>query len=171
MPPRRIGVYALAMMEREGAVHGYLLSERIAERTAGAWRPGPGAVYPSLRALVDRGLARCRGVGRRQEYRITPAGRALLRRIRRRARANGRGGPDLSVLWAEVVGVEDVGRFLVHRLERTLDSIGAYVAQDPRDRSRRATVRAVETVLRERRPRFPPRSAGGRSSRPGRRAR
>ena len=133
-------------MEREGPVHGYLLSQRIAERTAGSWRPGPGAVYPSLRALVDRGLATRRGVGRRQEYRITPAGRAVLRRVRRRAGATGRGGPDLSALWAEVVGEDDAGRLLVRRLERTVEGLVAYLAsrsQDPASRLVRAEMEAV----------------------------
>ncbi len=60
MRPRLVGLYALATMEREGVVHGYLLSQRISERTDGAWRPGPGAVYPSLSALVERGWARRR---------------------------------------------------------------------------------------------------------------
>ena len=52
---RLVGLYALTVMEREGPVHGYGISERIAERTDGAWRPGPGAVYPSLQKLVAGG--------------------------------------------------------------------------------------------------------------------
>jgi len=148
MPPRLIGLYALATMERDGAVHGYLLSQRIAERTAGAWRPGPGAVYPSLRALVDHGLAARRGVGRRREYRITPSGRATLRRIRRRSRRTGQGGADLSSLWAEVLGVDDAGVLLVRRLERSLDGLAAYLAQHAGDRGGRSVRSRAEAVLR-----------------------
>lgn len=128
MPPRMIGLYALAIMEREGAVHGYLLARRIAERTGGAWRPGPGTVYPSLRTLVARGLARSRGVGRRREYRITPAGRAVLRRIRRRVAPTAPPAPDLTALWAEVAGAGDVGSFLQLRLHRTLEALSAVLA-------------------------------------------
>jgi DNA-binding PadR family transcriptional regulator len=155
MPPRRIGLYALATMEREGAIHGYGLAQRIADRTAGAWRPGAGAIYPSLQALVERGLARSEGSGRRREYRITPAGRALLRQVRSRAGPDGRRGPDLAVLWAEVVGVDDLGEFLLLRLRRSLDAIvtavavsgGPALAPASRDRLRGATVGELERRL------------------------
>ena len=147
MPPRMIGLYALATMEREGPVHGYLLTQRIAARTAGAWRPGAGAVYPSLQRLVQRGLARRAGVGRRQEYSITPAGRATLRRIRARARSTGRGGPDLSSLWAEVLGQDDVGPLLVRRLERTVQGLASYLADRPSSPRTRAIRRSVAVAL------------------------
>lgn len=147
MPPRLIGLFALATMERDGPVHGYLLSERIAEKTAGAWRPGPGAVYPSLQALVERGLARRRGVGRRREYRITARGRQVLQRIRRTTGATGRGGPDLSALWGEVVGAADAGSFLVRRLERNLLSLTAYLDRRENPAKARAARRAALRVL------------------------
>jgi DNA-binding PadR family transcriptional regulator len=131
VPPRVIGLYALASMEREGKVYGYQLSQGIAERTGGAWRPGAGAVYPSLRALVERGLARRQGVGRRREYRITPEGRRLLGVVRRRAAQGGRSGPDPGALWAEIVGAENLGRFLLRRLERSLDALGAFLERTP----------------------------------------
>jgi DNA-binding PadR family transcriptional regulator len=169
MPARTIGLYALATMERVGAVHGYMLSERIADRTAGAWRPGPGSVYPSLRALVDRGLARSRGAGRRKEYRITPAGRAALRTIRRRAQVAGTTGPDLSALWAEISGSGDTGRFLVRRLERTLEGLEAYAAARAGDREARRILREATALLRRARATLEPppkrRAAGGRRSR------
>ena len=128
MRPRMIGLYALAQMERDGAVHGYLLSRRIAEKTQGAWTPSPGTIYPSLRTLVARGLARSVGAGRRREYRITPRGRAVLRRIRRRVDPGTPGAPDLTVLWAEVAGTDGVEALLLRRLRRTLDGISAALA-------------------------------------------
>jgi len=141
VPPRLIGLYALATMEREGKIHGYRLSATIAERTGGTWRPGAGAVYPSLRALVERGLALREGEGRRREYRITPRGRALLRSVRRRVLAGSGSRPDPAPLWAEIVGEANLGRFLVRRLERTLASVEGYLASradsDEADRVRR----------------------------------
>ena len=128
MPPRLIGLYALATMEREGQIHGYRLSTTIAERTGGTWRPGAGAVYPSLRALVERGLARRSGQGRRREYRITPRGRALLRTVRRRVSAGRASRADPAPLWAEIVGEANLGKFLVRRLERSLASVDGYLA-------------------------------------------
>ncbi len=131
MPPRLIALYALAVMQREGSVHGYQLSERISERTGGAWRPGAGAVYPALRRLVDRGLARREGDGRRRVYRITPKGRTVLRALQRRSGRAGRRGPEAGALWAEIVGEENLGRFLLRRLERDLEALRSFLARDP----------------------------------------
>jgi len=124
---RLVGLYALTLMERAGPLHGYGLSDRIAQRTEGAWRPGPGSVYPSLRKLAEVGLARSYARNRRREYVITSRGRALLRRIRHRDGPLGRPRPDMSSLWAEVMGSEDVGEFLLQRLRRTVDSLDAQI--------------------------------------------
>lgn len=123
-----LGLYALAQMARRGPIHGYLISEQIAERTEGAWRPGPGAVYPALNRLTARGFARSRVVGRRRVYSITPEGRTMLARLRARTASWTPRAPDLSPLWAEVAGVEDVGTFLLLRLRRALDAVNAALA-------------------------------------------
>ncbi len=146
MPGRIIGLYALALMDRDGPVYGYLISRRISERTGGAWSPGAGAVYPALRALVDRGLARSGGGGRRREYRITAAGRVALRRLRRESLSAGRSAPDLSVLWADVVGRRDLGPFLLHRLRRTIRALEAQSGRHAESPAARALRR---NVLRE----------------------
>jgi len=73
----------------------------------------------------------------------------------------------MSSLWAEVVGEADTGRFLVRRLERTLDGLAAYLAHrtaDPVARAVRAeageALRRGEAMLRGR-----PRGSSGRSVR------
>ncbi len=128
---RLVGLYALTLMEREGPLHGYALSERIAQRTEGTWRPGPGSVYPSLHKLVEGGLVRSEQGHRRRMYSISPRGREVLRGIRHREGRGRRTGPDLSPLWAEVLGSGDVGEFLLGRLRRTLDSIDTHISRMP----------------------------------------
>jgi PadR family transcriptional regulator, regulatory protein PadR len=145
MPARIIGLYSLALMD-QGPVYGYFISRRISERTGGSWRPGAGAVYPALRALVDRGLARSVGRGRRREYRITPAGRAALRRIRSESPSTNRSAPDLSVLWADVVGRRDLGPFLLQRLRRTIQALETQAGRSPESPGARALRR---DLLRE----------------------
>ncbi len=56
--------------------NGYGLIQAINERTAGAWRPSPGSVYPTLQQLVDEDLITATGDGRKTEYELTEAGRA-----------------------------------------------------------------------------------------------
>ncbi|MCI4323120.1 MAG: PadR family transcriptional regulator [Thermoplasmata archaeon] len=127
---RLVGLYALTLMEREGPVHGYRVAERIAEQTEGAWRPGPGAVYPSLQKLQTWGLARSVTKARRREYTITPAGRSLLVGMRQRRGRFATGHPDLSMLWAEVMGVEGARELLLLRLRRVIDGLEAYLARN-----------------------------------------
>ena len=138
---RLVGMYALTVMEREGPVHGYGLSERIDERTEGAWRPGPGAVYPSLTQLVASGFARARTQGRRRVYTITPKGRRFLATLRRHGGRRKEGRPDLGALWAEVMGVEGIEGFLVRRLHHSVDAIEAQLARS--DASERLRERAL----------------------------
>ena len=146
---RLVGLYALTLMEREGPLHGYGLSERISRQTDGAWRPGPGSVYPSLRKLADLGFARSTRGRHRREYTITPRGRALLRRIRHRNGPLRGPRPDVSSLWSEVMGAEDVGEFLVGRLRRAADAIESRLVQAAAPRSGTAALRrAALTELR-----------------------
>lgn len=152
LPSRVLGLYALAVMEREGELYGYALADRIAERTEGAWRPGPGAVYPALDSLVRRRLARSSVRGRRRIYRSTPPGRAFLREVRRRMQSRARGGPDLGLLWAEIAGADDPGPFLVDRLRAQLDGIARLLARhgidDPSAQALRRSVRSeLEAAL------------------------
>lgn len=166
MPPRLVGLYALSCMDQDGPVYGYSLANRISERTGGVWRPGPGAIYPALRRLTERGLAKAHGAGRRREYRITSQGRRLLRRIRRERASPGGSGPDLSLLWAEIVGSPDDATFLLHRLRRALDGIETHLYRDPSPRSGDRHLREdVLAELREARRRLAGAPARSRSAR------
>lgn len=139
-----LGLYALTQMDRSGPIHGYLISERIAEKTEGAWHPGPGAIYPALNKLTRQGLARSRVEGRRRVFSITPKGRKTLARLRARAATWPPRTPDLSVLWAEVWGVEDAGTFLLLRLRRSLDAIDAALAAAPWSPSRSPGLKSLK---------------------------
>lgn len=126
---RVVGMFALATMEREGPIHGYRLAERIADCTEGAWRPGPGAIYPALQLLVRQELARSRPEGRRRVYAITPAGRRILRTVRERGAWFRRGLGDHAALWAEVQGITDLDTFFLDRFRAELGRVEARVAQ------------------------------------------
>jgi DNA-binding PadR family transcriptional regulator len=165
-PGRVLGLYALAVMERDGPVYGYQLAERIAERTDGAWRPGAGAIYPALNRLVERGLARSAPARGRRMYSISPRGRAFLRRVRTEWMGGGRSGPDLSRLWAEISGAGDAAQHVLHHVRRHLESLATMVeqAEDPELGSRvMAELRVAESrvapLLRRRRGAVRPRSA------------
>lgn len=141
-PGRLLGLYALSVMERDGPIYGYSLADRISDRTDGAWRPGAGAIYPALQALVQRGVARAALDGRRRVYRITPAGRLLLRRVRRNWMGAGTSGPDLGMLWSEIAGEGDPGQHILQHLRRHLETATTYLERDPEMRTGSGTLRA-----------------------------
>ena len=47
---------AILALLREEPRNGYQIMSEIEERSGGAWRPSPGAVYPALAQLADEGL-------------------------------------------------------------------------------------------------------------------
>jgi DNA-binding PadR family transcriptional regulator len=126
-----LGLYALSVMERDGPVYGYSLAERVSDRTDGAWRPGAGAIYPALQALVTKGFARSSQDGRRRVYTITPQGRAFLTRFRGVWSGTRRAGPDLGMLWSEIHGGGDPGQHLLRHLHHHLEGIATYLERDP----------------------------------------
>jgi DNA-binding PadR family transcriptional regulator len=69
---------ALLLLLAEEPMHGYQLMQAITERTSGAWRPSPGAVYPTLSQLEDEGLIGTVAQGGRKLATLTDAGQAYL---------------------------------------------------------------------------------------------
>lgn len=59
-------------------MHGYQLMRAMVERTAGAWRPSPGAVYPTIAQLEDEGLVTVVADAGRKLATLTDAGRKFL---------------------------------------------------------------------------------------------
>jgi DNA-binding PadR family transcriptional regulator len=75
----------LALADQE--CHGYRIIQRVEEQTRGRIRLGPGTLYGALKRLLGAGLVVESGQRpdpelddeRRRYYRLTPAGRRLLR--------------------------------------------------------------------------------------------
>ena len=78
---------AILALLREGPRNGYQIMTEIGERSGGAWRPSPGAVYPALSQLTDEGLIAGEESGGRRTFRLTEAGRAYVEQNPQMARA------------------------------------------------------------------------------------
>lgn len=121
-----MGLYALRMMS-DGPIYVHQLATRVADRTQGGWRPSAGAIYPAVRSLVDRGLARSFREGGRKLYRVTPAGRARLRQfLTQSARWRGRFGESRSLL-LDFLEPEELVEHLLQHLRRDLRAIRSAV--------------------------------------------
>ncbi|HYB03745.1 MAG TPA: PadR family transcriptional regulator [Nitrososphaerales archaeon] len=84
--PRGLLNYYILYRISQGHIHGYEISQSIEEKTQGAWRPGAGSIYPTLKRLEKEGLIRAivnskyRGAETSQRtYEITPEGSNCLK--------------------------------------------------------------------------------------------
>jgi DNA-binding PadR family transcriptional regulator len=78
---------AILALLQEGPRNGYQIMSEIEERSGGAWRPSPGAVYPALQQLADEGLISGEEAEGRRTFTLTDAGREYIREHPERARA------------------------------------------------------------------------------------
>ena len=69
---------AILVLLDEQPRNGYGIMQEIEERSAGAWRPSPGSVYPVLQQLEDEGLVRPTESEERKLMQLTDAGRAYV---------------------------------------------------------------------------------------------
>jgi DNA-binding PadR family transcriptional regulator len=78
---------AILALLREGPRNGYQIMSEVEERSGGAWRPSPGAVYPALQQLADEGLIEAEESGGRRTFRLTEEGRRYVEENPEMARA------------------------------------------------------------------------------------
>ncbi|MFF3066231.1 PadR family transcriptional regulator [Oerskovia sp. NPDC057915] len=69
---------AVLLLLAEEPMHGYQVIQEIGERTSGAWRPSPGAIYPALSLLEDEGLVTITAEGGRKLASLTDDGRTYV---------------------------------------------------------------------------------------------
>jgi DNA-binding PadR family transcriptional regulator len=69
---------AILAVLSDGPRNGYQIMSEIEERSGGAWRPSPGAVYPALSQLADEGLIVGEESGGRRSYQLSDAGREYI---------------------------------------------------------------------------------------------
>ncbi len=82
--------YVLSLLSRNPET-GYSVMRIIDEKTDGAWRPGPGTVYPLLRSMVKEGLVKAmKPEDDTQGYTITPEGKKELERFQEHLGSAGR---------------------------------------------------------------------------------
>lgn len=92
MPRRKLdplptAAFHILMSLSDQNLHGYEIMRQVAEQTGGRMRLGPGTLYGSIRTLLEEGLieeieprrARTPGEERRRYYRLSSAGRKLVR--------------------------------------------------------------------------------------------
>jgi DNA-binding PadR family transcriptional regulator len=70
---------AILSLLSEKPLNGYQIMQELEQRSRGAWRPSPGAVYPALQQLEDEGLVRAESLSSGRVYSLTDTGRSYIR--------------------------------------------------------------------------------------------
>jgi DNA-binding PadR family transcriptional regulator len=81
--------------------------QTLAERTEGAWKPSPGAVYPALAQLEDESLIEAFDNEGQKAYRLTEEGRSAAAEVEKpweivNEAVAGLGNDQLREMWAEL---------------------------------------------------------------------
>jgi DNA-binding PadR family transcriptional regulator len=115
--PRGLLVYWMLHRISKSPTYGYEILTEIERKTDGAWRPGPGSVYPLLKRLVAQGyvaaeLAKDSSADQRR-YRITSKGVKHIEETRAAFRLAGRNWTSMRSIFVDLVDDEGLGRFLL----------------------------------------------------------
>jgi DNA-binding PadR family transcriptional regulator len=73
---------AILVLLAEKPTNGYQIMQELEQRSRGAWRPSPGAVYPALAQLEDEGLVRAETTSNGRLYHLTEQGKAYVAKHR-----------------------------------------------------------------------------------------
>ncbi|HLP23718.1 MAG TPA: PadR family transcriptional regulator [Microbacteriaceae bacterium] len=66
---------AILRLLAEQPMHGYQIMQELSERSSGAWKPSPGAIYPALQLLSDEGLVTDEHLDGKRVFSLTDLGR------------------------------------------------------------------------------------------------
>ena len=112
--------YALLSIARK-PMRGYDLMKEVEFKTEGAWRPGPGAVYPVLRKLAREGYIAARkksaDAPAQVLYEITPAGRRNVTQAKRAMGSSSQRLRTMSSLFLDLMEPDDLIRFVLNSFE------------------------------------------------------
>lgn len=106
----------------------------IEDKTEGAWRPGPGTVYPLLRSLLKEGLlekAGSEGNGVTVKYSVTKKGKQELEEMQRMLASAGKRERVMIRLFADLLPAEVWASAFVNRGREIFDVFQERITQIP----------------------------------------
>lgn len=142
VPRGILRLYILSMLSG-GRETGYSIMSDIEDKTEGAWRPGPGTVYPLLRSLVKEGLLEKieQKPGGTVKYSATKKGRLELEEMQRSLVSAGKRERVMVRLFADLLPADVWASAFVKRGREVFDVFQEKISQVP--------VAQRESMLRE----------------------
>jgi DNA-binding PadR family transcriptional regulator len=128
--------YALLSIARK-PMRGYDLMKEIETKTEGAWRPGPGAVYPMLQKLAKQGYiaAKKKAPGRPTQvlYEITPSGLQNIENAKETMKSSTERWNLMSALFIDLMEPDDLVRFVLGSFGLQIELVHTII-ESPRSR-------------------------------------
>ncbi len=153
VPRGLLRLYILSLLSRRKET-GYSIMRTIDEKTEGAWRPGPGTVYPLLRSLVREGLLEARGSpqtgGGSVAYSVTKKGERELEEMQRTLTLAGKKERVMIGLFADMLPSTVWASTFVNRQREIFEIFAEKVMQIPqpqRDSILKETRAVIESEL------------------------
>jgi DNA-binding PadR family transcriptional regulator len=147
IPRGFLRVYILTTLSR-GPATGYEIMQRIEERTEGAWRPGPGTVYPLLKSLVREKLvnpSQKTSKTSRVSYTITSSGEDELAAMRAERASFGGKERVIMRLASDLVPSRTLVPVLLNRARDSAEFLRSKIAELP-EPDRTAALRELGTI-------------------------
>jgi DNA-binding PadR family transcriptional regulator len=113
---------------------GYSIMRTIEDKTEGAWRPGPGTVYPLLRSLVKEELlerAGAAGTSPTVKYSVTKKGKQELEEMQRTLASAGKRERVMIRLFADLLPADVWASAFVNRGREIFDVFQEKISQIP----------------------------------------
>jgi DNA-binding PadR family transcriptional regulator len=148
VPRGFLRLYILTVLSK-GPESGYSIIQRIDERTEGAWRPGPGTMYPLLKGLSREGLVRPasgRAEGGGKAYALTSKGKRALDEMRRTIGGIGRKEGVMGRLFSDILPGEIFVQFVLRRMREGDGIFREKLNELPRP-ERKAVLRELKALL------------------------
>ncbi len=158
MPPERhwlhpqtvprgfLRIYMLTLLSKSPQ-SGYSIIQSIDELTEGAWRPGPGTMYPLLKGLQREGLIASKGRGRsRKTYVLTSKGDQELSEARKQIAGMGRKDTVMGRLFSDLLPGDVFMAMMIRRFRDSSGFIREKVGQIPA-KKRAPILRELRQVL------------------------
>jgi len=132
-PRGMLHFYALLSIARK-LMRGYDIPKEIEIKTEGAWRPGPGAVYPVLQKLAKQGYITAEKKGRggppRVLYEITPAGLENIANAKKMMKSSTERWNLMGRLFIDLMEPQDLVRFVLSSSELQIELVHTIVESD-----------------------------------------
>jgi DNA-binding PadR family transcriptional regulator len=123
--PRGLLIYWMLHRIARSPTYGYEILTEIEQKTEGAWRPGPGSIYPLLKKLASKGYVQVEpsktGRTDQTKYKITPKGAERVRESREMfKRINNRFMQTRSI-FVDLIGPDELAGYVVDGAKRQFE--------------------------------------------------